>query len=68
MRQSEELARPGSRDVAQPEPADERVDLPIRLGPRVADMEVGAEAVSDKPLASALERGLGGVIEGELAL
>jgi len=52
--------------MAEPEATDQRIDLAIRLGPRVADVDVGAEAMSDEPLSSPLERRLGRVIDGQL--
>ena len=57
-----------ARDVAQPEAGEHGVDGPVRLGPRVATVEVGTEPVGDEPLARALERGRRGVVQRELAL
>ena len=64
----QELRGPLPLDVAQPEPAEHAVDLPIRLRPGVADVDVGPQAMGDQPIAGAIERRLGGVVEPELAL
>ena len=62
------VGEPGARDVAQPEAAEERVDRPVRLGPGVAHVEVGAQAVGEQPLARPVERRLGRVVQRQLAL
>ena len=54
MRQ--ELVEPGARHVAQPEPGEQRVDRPIRLGPRVAHVQVRPQAMRDQALARPIER------------
>ncbi len=57
-----------ARHVAQPEAEEQRVDLAVRLGPRVADMEVGAKSVGDEALARAFEWSGGRVVDRQLAL
>src|SRR6185312_16012635 len=46
----------------------QRVDRPIRLGPRVADMDMGAQAVGEEAVAGPVERGRRGVVDRQLAL
>ncbi len=60
--------RPGARDVAQPEPAEDRVHLAVRLGPGVADVEVGPQPMGQQALAGEVEWRLGRVVAGEAAL
>ena len=57
-----------ARHVAQPEPGEERVDRPVRLGPRVADVQVRPQAMRDQALACPIERGRRAVVERQLAL
>src|SRR6266480_3215622 len=45
-------------DMAQPEAEDHRIDRPVRLGPGIAEMDVGAQAVGEQALAGTLERRL----------
>jgi hypothetical protein len=61
-RESKERRGSVTLHVAQPEPDHEGVDRPIRLGPRVAEVDVGAQAVGEEALPGALERRLGGVV------
>ena len=65
----EERRRPVALDVAQPEAGEQGVGRRrLRLGPRVADVEMGAQAVGDEPLAGPVERCRGRVVHRELAL
>ena len=54
--------------VAQPEPGEERVDRPVRLGPRVAHVQVRPQAMRDQALPRPIERGRCPVVERQLAL
>ena len=53
--------------VAQPEAHEQGVGRELRLGPRVADVEVGPQVVRDQALAGELERRLGRVVAPQLA-
>ena len=49
-------------------PANRASTAPVRLGPRVADVDVGAQPVREQPVAGAIERRLGRVVDRQLAL
>ena len=65
---AEELVEPGPRHVAQPEAGEHGVDGAVGLGPGVADVEMGAQAVGDEPLAGPVERRRRAVVHRQLAL
>ena len=62
------VASAGAGDMAQPEAREDRIDLAVRLGPRVPDVQVGPQAVCHQPLAGALQRRGVRVIQRELTL
>ena len=59
--------RLGPRHVAQPEAHEQGIGRRLRLGPRVADVEMGPQVVRDQALAGELERRLGRVVAPQLA-
>ncbi len=59
---------PIARNMAKPESGEDGVHRPVGLGPRIADMEMRPELVSDEALPSLIQRSGGSVVERELAL
>ncbi len=64
----QERVEAGAGDVAQPEAGEHGVHRAVGLGPRVTDVEVGAESMRDQTFACAIERRRRRVVERELAL
>src|SRR4029079_2293453 len=65
----EEIRGPVPVDMAEPEPGEQAAGrIAVGLRPRVADMEMRAEAVGQQPVAGAFEGGGGRVVAPKLAL
>ena len=64
----QELGETVARDVAQPEAAEERVDLTFWLRPGVANVDVRGKSVGDETFARPIERLLDCVVQPQLTL